>query len=307
MRVSPAPKSLYCLAHHNSNAAWEIAHAFFIIMGGYNFCGEDGPLHPLSPANAVELVRRGHLVQPTSEELANQSKGDALSKAVAIVQTLWFVMQCIARGIEHLPMTNLEVMTLAYTVMTVAMYIVWWDKPLNISCAMRVPEEPVEGERSDEYESAWGRIWVYVIGWQDIYVDLRKCTRVPTFWGADRTSSSIPADAIALVVAMVFGAVHCIAWSYTFQSHLEQQLWRACAIAIIGIPAALGVGAVVSLVLEFQTDIEVQTSMTVLYVPLTLIYITARIILILISFTSLRMLPAAAYQTVQWTTFVPHI
>ncbi|KAF7984863.1 hypothetical protein HWV62_10833 [Athelia sp. TMB] len=290
-----------------ADEAWEIVHAFFIIMGGYNFCGEEGPLHPLTPKNAVELVGRGRLVRPTSEELANQSKGDALSKAVAIVQTLWFVMQCIARRIDRLPITNLEVMTLAYTVMTVAMYVVWWDKPLNISCAVRVPEEPVEGERSDEHGSAWGRIWVYVVGWQDLYVDLRKCTRVPTFWAADRADAAIPADAIALVVAMVFGAVHCIAWSYTFQSHLEQQLWRASAIAIIAIPAALAVGAMVALVLDNQTSIEFESSLTACYVPLTLIYITARIILILISFTSLRMLPTAAYQTVEWTTFVPHI
>ena len=277
-------------------------------MGGYQFYDEDGPLYPLSPENAVELAGRGHLVPPTPEELANPSKGDALSKGVAIVQTLWFVMQCIARRIEHLPVTNLEVMTLAYTVMTVAMYIVWWDKPLNISCAVRVPVEDVEFVTAEGYDSLGERIWVYVMGWQDEHVDLRECARVRTFWAADQDGvAAIPADVIALVVAIVFGAVHCIAWSYAFQSHLEEQLWRVSAVAIIAIPAALAVIAVVGSWIDGLFDMNPDTIINTLYVPLALIYVAARIILILISFTSLRMLPATAYQTVQWTTLVPHV
>lgn len=41
------------------------------------------------------------------------------------------------------------------------------------------------------------------------------------------------ADIITLLVAMVFGPVHCLAWSSEFQSHLEEQLWRYSAIIII--------------------------------------------------------------------------
>ncbi|KZP21841.1 hypothetical protein FIBSPDRAFT_740000, partial [Athelia psychrophila] len=119
-------------------AGWKWAHAFLVTMGGFNFHNEDGPLYPLSPANVIELVGRGHLVPPTADEIANQSKGDTLSKGVAIAQTMWFVVQCIARHAEHLTVTSLEVMTLAYTVMTLAMYAAWWAKPLNVSCAIRV-------------------------------------------------------------------------------------------------------------------------------------------------------------------------
>ncbi|KAF7984869.1 hypothetical protein HWV62_10845 [Athelia sp. TMB] len=290
-----------------ANEAWGKMHAFFIIMGGYQFYGENGPVRPVSPKNAVELVRRGHLVALSRDELANQSKGDILSKGVAILQTLWFVMQCIARRIEYLPLTNLEVMTLAYTVMTVAMYIVWWDKPLNVSCAVRVPEEEVKDIEAAKYESIWDRIVVYVMGAQDRYGDLRRCTRVPTFWAADGDGDALIADGIALLVAMVFGAVHCIAWSYTFQSHLEQQLWRASAIAIISVPAALIPCFLVAALLDHHCGLKFKTILPIFYVPLASMYIAARIILILVSFASLRMLPAGAYQTVQWTTFVLHV
>lgn len=129
------------------NTGWTWAHGFFIIMGGFLFYNTEGPRYPLSPAVVVELVRRGHLVPPTADEISNQSKGDAVSKGVAVAQTLWFVVQCIARRAEHLPVTNLEVMTLAYTVITVAMYAAWWEKPLNVDCAVRVPEEAIGRER----------------------------------------------------------------------------------------------------------------------------------------------------------------
>ncbi|KAF7984580.1 hypothetical protein HWV62_13805 [Athelia sp. TMB] len=294
--------------------AWSTPHAFFVIMGGYCFYNETGLQHPLSPKHVVELVRRGHIVSPTSEELASQSKGDALSKGVALMQTLWFVLQCIVRRIEHLPVTSLEVMTLAYTAITIAMYIVWWSKPLNVSCAIRVPEEQLEAEEEKprDISALWDRIVSYIVGWQDDHVNLRRCTQVPTFWvgrANHGTDYTMFVNLVEVLVAMVFGAVHCIAWSYTFHSHLEQQLWRASAIVIIAVPAALPVVlALASLILAlWGSERLFRVILCTFCVPLTLLYAAARLTLIVIAFMSLRILPFAAYQTVQWTTFLPHI
>ena len=145
--------------------AWTTAHEFFAIMGGYQAYDKNGPLYPLRPGRVVELVRDAKLVPPTDDELSNQSNGDVLSKGVAVLQTVWFVAQCLARLIERLPLTNLEVMTLAYTIMTVAMYVAWWDKPLNISCAIRVPGAPVEGEATRR--EFWKTGVSYISGAQD--------------------------------------------------------------------------------------------------------------------------------------------
>ncbi|KAF7970713.1 hypothetical protein HWV62_23196 [Athelia sp. TMB] len=220
--------------------AWTVAHAFFIIAGGYHGCNENGPQYPLDPEDVVSLVRDGKLVPPTTEALSDRSKGDVLSKGIAILQTVWFVVQCIARLAEHLPITNLEVMTLAYTVMTVAMYIAWWDKPLNVSCAIRVPVDRERWKFDDSDFIDFGRIAKYVMGVQDDDVYLRTLRRVPTFWaGVPDQDDVFKADVIALLVAMAFGAVHCIAWFYPFTSHAELLLWRMSAIAIIAFPAGL--------------------------------------------------------------------
>src|ERR1700685_1643987 len=107
-------------------------------MGGFHYYYNGKPIYPLNTAEVLALVREGTLVPPTEDELKDKSKGDALSKGFVIIQTLWFVVQCIARRIEHLPITKLEIMTLAYTVITIAMYGFWWHNPLNISCPARV-------------------------------------------------------------------------------------------------------------------------------------------------------------------------
>lgn len=287
-------------------------------MGGFLFYDEDGPLYPLSPANVLELVARGHLVPPTEEEISDRSKGDWLTKGVAIGQTVWFVVQCIARRAEGLSVTLLEVMTIAYTVVTVAMYIVWWSKPLNVSCAIRVPKEQVAEPEVKTCDSRWGWIGIYLMGCQDAYVDLRQCKGVPTTWaGNSDQDSAILTDVFLIVVAMAFGAVHCAAWHSDFRSHLEQQLWRLSAITIIVFPLALVVASLVASMIDAMPDTDsasISTDRTppfapigVLFTPLFAVYITARFILIILSFTSLRGLPFDAYQTVQWTAFIPHI
>ncbi|KAI0062786.1 hypothetical protein BV25DRAFT_1825331 [Artomyces pyxidatus] len=90
-------------------------------MGGFYLFKSGEPQHPLSRQDVVELVRTGDLVPPTEDEIRGWSQGDGLSKTLAIAQTLWFVVQCVARRIEGLPITQLELMTLAYTTITIAM------------------------------------------------------------------------------------------------------------------------------------------------------------------------------------------
>ncbi|KAF7981936.1 hypothetical protein HWV62_30713 [Athelia sp. TMB] len=287
--------------------SWTIALAFFVIMGGYHAYNEDGPLYPLSPDAVVSLVRDGKLIPPTTEELSDKSKGDVLSKGVAILQTFWFVVQCVARLAEHLPLTNLEVMTLAYTVMTVAMYIAWWHKPLNVSCAIRTPAVSVS-TKVDDLNAAWEWFLSYIMGAQDGGAELSSMKRVPTFWAGKASKSDLGvADCIALLVAMAFGAVHFIAWSYAFTSHIEQLMWRASAIAIVAVPPgillALYLAEIESGVLSWA-GISLTLFFTFIGAPL---YICARMILLIFSFTTLTSLPHSIYQTVQWAEFIPHI
>ncbi|KAJ7751603.1 hypothetical protein B0H16DRAFT_1839915, partial [Mycena metata] len=86
-------------------------HRFFCNMGG--FVSEEG--HPVSTEK--QLPAYISAIQAIKEVvIEDKSKGDTLSKGVAIAQCLWFVTQCLACVSQHLPLTELEVATLAFTV-----------------------------------------------------------------------------------------------------------------------------------------------------------------------------------------------
>ncbi len=67
----------------------------------------------------------------TEYEIKGRAKGDFLSKAIAILQTSWFSLQCIARGVQGLDLTELELATVAFTSLNGVLYYFWWDKPLR--------------------------------------------------------------------------------------------------------------------------------------------------------------------------------
>jgi hypothetical protein len=74
----------------------------------------------------------------SEEELEDKAKGDFLSKTIAILQVSWFIIQCIARFIQGLAITELEVATLALASMNVFMYFFWWNKPLGVNVPVKI-------------------------------------------------------------------------------------------------------------------------------------------------------------------------
>ena len=95
-------------------------------MGGFHLSQEQTdneygePRYPLDYIGVERLCRQeeSQLQLPPEVDIEDKSKSDWLAKGLVIMRTLWFVIQCIARGHAQLPLTNLEIVTLAYTVMS---------------------------------------------------------------------------------------------------------------------------------------------------------------------------------------------
>ncbi len=68
----------------------------------------------------------------TAAEINDRSKGDGLAKLIAILQTSWFIAQCIARTRLNLAITELELVTLAIASLNAVTYMFWWSKPLCV-------------------------------------------------------------------------------------------------------------------------------------------------------------------------------
>jgi len=97
-------------------------------------------LGPLSFDRFQKLVHEFKIDFPkiTVEEIKDKSKADFLSKTIAILQTTWFLFQCVARGVQGLAITELELVTLALASLNVATYACWWNKPLGVQDPARI-------------------------------------------------------------------------------------------------------------------------------------------------------------------------
>jgi hypothetical protein len=161
------------------------------------------------------MLRNKTLSLPTKEELQNQSKSDGLAKTLVLLQTLWFVAQCIARRVENLLTTELEIVTLAYTAIYVGIFIAWWDKPRNVDCPIRVFQEPVGADYVEDV-NRWKHALYVIVGQQDVTVDLHSSKKVPMFYSGNPHDAVWIADLITLAAGVGFGAIHCVAWSFPF-------------------------------------------------------------------------------------------
>ena len=74
----------------------------------------------------------------TEDEIQDKAKGDSLFKFIAIVQTSWFIVQCIVRWVQKLDLTELELVTLALASLNGITYFFWWGKPLKVGVPVKV-------------------------------------------------------------------------------------------------------------------------------------------------------------------------
>ena len=324
---------------------WSMAHGFFVIMGGFHLFernseeinngdrgispGDGKPLHPLK-ANDLQIRKcdgySESFIMLTEAEIMDKGKSDWLAKSLVLLQTSWFVVQCIARGVKHLPVTHLQIVTLAYAVMNFVIFIFWWKKPRNVHRPIRVfltreMQLQVSEHVSERISEARGWTWKavgdvletilhFMVGFQDEGVNLSREDRVPRFW-ADSTSGEdlIIANMIVVGVGVCFGAIHCIAWHFSFPTHAELMMWRISSIAItvlpIYIPLMFGLAGLLGGLLGLE-----KCAIIVFYsAPVIggILYIIARAVTLVLAFMSLRELLPGAYETIHWTAFIPHV
>ncbi|KAF4451535.1 hypothetical protein F53441_5492 [Fusarium austroafricanum] len=326
-----------------SSQDFTIAHAFYVKMGGIVVvkCPQEtssaqrgmepineGALgHSEDRESAASILRGSNakFVQSLSElvdeaaffkipenEIKDLSKADVITKAFAITQCTWLVIQSIARRTQGYAISQLELATLAFIFCAVIMHIFWWNKPFDVetrrvivlkgtsSASMNPPamDDLVKHDR----ELLRARV---------------KDLSTETFDGlisemADLTSLStsfkkkIP-SATLYITTTVFLAIHLLAWNWEFPSVLIRSLWRWFNIgALVAslLPVALIAAFDNSGVLDHSTFLE--GTCLFIYSLSLLAYIIARLVVLGLTFYSLTSMPERAYHTVDWLAWVPH-
>lgn len=124
---------------------WTRLHSFYASMGGFVFDldeyltqGTDTfttkfPRLTLTPRGMALLAACGYLPKISAEDILDKNKSDNLSKLLSVLQALWMFAQIISRLYGKLPVTLLEVNTLAHIICAIIIYALWWNKPKLIN------------------------------------------------------------------------------------------------------------------------------------------------------------------------------
>ena len=142
----------------------------------------------------------------------------------------------------------------------------------------------------------------FILGNQDEDIDLSREDRVPRFW-ADNSNDVTFANGIVLGVGVCFGAIHCAAWHFSFPTHTELSIWRISSVAITAVPFYI---PLMVFFIGIGSDIVVYTAF-ISILSGGVLYVIARASTLVLAFTSLRELAPGAFDTVHWTTFIPHV
>jgi hypothetical protein len=133
--VNDRSKEKAVLAGDDPPKEMKFGMAFFAVMGG--FCGEVNTVHgPRWDSLGVVTLCHWRTMDSIREysllDIKDKSKASAIAKTVACIQTGWLLLQCVGRQAEDLHITLLELNTSVHVIIAIAMYGIWWEKPLDI-------------------------------------------------------------------------------------------------------------------------------------------------------------------------------
>ncbi|KAA1473482.1 hypothetical protein DENSPDRAFT_277477 [Dentipellis sp. KUC8613] len=281
--------------------SWTLADAYYVTMNGYILKNE-----AIGHEDLLKLMQEGQIDPVTSDELSirDRSKADSLAKLIACCQIIWLMIQCLARAIEGLPMSALELGTVGTAFMAVIAYGFQWHKPKDI--LRPIVLQPRNGKRGDNLVADASRLETSLLQGDeegDIagnesrgdegQVEEAKADFLRfAFQHRDKIGYWVQA-----MVCLLFGGWHCLAWNFTFPTFLELWLWRFYCIFCM----------VPGLFLPLLAHSKHYTREEVLLATLALFHLASRATALVLMFIGLRRLPAGVFETVRWTTFLPHI
>jgi hypothetical protein len=327
---------------------WTVTHSFFGNMGGF---AVEVPRKGWNDRRAIRLnadvVRKllGDRIDlntlPSQKEIADKGKADGVVKLITVLQILCMVVQSIARRVQNLPLTTLEVSTIAYIPCALLAYILWWHKPYDVSVPIVLPlKSPQQGYLALDIEPrncaeprempvSWHCKHTMNIGIRRNLTALQEVSTVEyrTFETTRQSlemlrSSLMPVGAFGFSSAFIFvmvGGIHLAAWNFNFPSSAECWAWRVCSLVITVImPISWLITAVFlrlftgrwwdgtedgAILRQYRALRRIGMGIQGLALVM---YTLARLYLLAEVFAALRSSPQDIYKTPDWSRWLPH-
>ena len=278
----------------------------------------------LSSMQMLYAIREGIIPIPstTAEDLNDRSKGDALVKGLAVLHITWLVIQILARGVEGLAITQLEIMVLSFSACAIVTYFLLWHKPQDVKTPAYIDipgtltrEQIVQlAARSPVATLMVRQFWLHGVAIRAMADNIFPWTpgikfRIPYFM-KDHVYLNPHLIGIGGGGAL-FGGIHVAAWNFTFPTPVERLLWRISAAYLVSVPLVSTI--IYCFVLRFtrketkESDNENDRILRPIGRVAVPLYLLARLYLLAEVFRCLAYPPPSAFQDVGWPSIIPHI
>ena len=224
-------------------------------------------LWPLSSLQMLKAKEMGLIPPPpyiALKSLKDQSKSDAMVKALAIWQLVWLCISVLARAATHLPITLLEITVLAFSALSILTYILLWHKPQDVKVPHYISatrpltrtDVIVLAARAPVSTLMVHEFWLHgvnvramgdsVFPWpRGVTVNLfpqRKLGSLPGPLRRRLVPIAFEMDSVFFGMGLggaIFGAIHFAAWNFAFPTPVERLLWRIACGIIVGFPVLM--------------------------------------------------------------------
>jgi hypothetical protein len=315
---------------------WTMRQSFFADMGGIRVSLKDDEF-PVNSRHLLVFVNLGlvKLSTITPDAINDRSKADGIAKLFTILQTGWFILQCVARLAQQISITSLELSTIAFVVCTIGTNIMWFSKPkdviipiiLEVDCTLKEllemvgplvvdanaeiinwkasPLEKFDDLRPNFFDDAWRLVsGKKGLSQQEQKIRFRN-DRLPPL------ERDWLLNWIGFALSLTFGAVYVAGWNISFPTHTETVIWRVCIITTMSLVIAYWI---LDLLVEFHESGKKKTEKKpvppikiAVSAVIALIYVFIRMYILMEPYLALRSLPPTAFQTINWSEFFPHL
>ncbi|KAN0114421.1 hypothetical protein V8E51_003965 [Hyaloscypha variabilis] len=180
----------------------------------------------------LRSARRDHehiekLPEITAAEIHDKGKSNAFTKLVAILQVFWISVQVIVRRVRGLTISQLELVTTAFSLCAIITYIFLIQKPQGVD----IPARPIKVKKNVELppDDIWFALRIFFLPVEDrTVIKEPPKTRIPNDF-VDR-KMTVPYSLGMALGGMIFGAVHVAGWNLSFPSSVDRELWRISSI-----------------------------------------------------------------------------
>lgn len=247
---------------------WTLTHCYFANMGGIVVAptnGTGGLAHPwsLEAATAHCLSQCclpsgcDHLKDSSlsKQEIDDRSNGDCLVKTFTTLQILWLVISVTTRTSCGLPISQLEICTVAFSIVAIATYLTNWAKPKDVACALAIVKiNPSHAETCKGFimrgQSCTNRLMKLAGPGQD------GSSRIlnDSFRMQDHGINFRTLSCALTFSTTIFGTIHCIAWRTEFPTGVEKVLWLVASILSTTLPLfSAALAAALGRVFRYET------------------------------------------------------